>query len=45
MTRTAQFRKATEPDWAAVAVACGFFDQSNLICDFGELSGLSPWLT
>jgi AraC-like DNA-binding protein len=35
-------RQATEPDWAAVAVACGFFDQSHLIHDFGEFSGLSP---
>jgi AraC-like DNA-binding protein len=35
-------RKAAEPDWAAVAVSCGFFDQSHLIRDFGEFSGLSP---
>ena len=35
-------REATEPDWAAVAVGCGFFDQSHLIRDFGEFSGLSP---
>src|SRR5262249_56739097 len=35
-------RTATEPDWAVLALACGFFDQSHLIRDFGEFSGLSP---
>jgi AraC-like DNA-binding protein len=35
-------REATEPDWAAVALECGFFDQSHLIRDFGQFCGLSP---
>jgi transcriptional regulator GlxA family with amidase domain len=35
-------RDATEPNWAALAVACGFFDQSHLIRDFEEFCGLSP---
>jgi AraC-like DNA-binding protein len=35
-------REATEPDWAAIALECGFFDQSHLIRDLGEFSGLSP---
>jgi AraC-like DNA-binding protein len=35
-------RDIAEPEWAAIALACGFFDQSHMIRDFGEFSGLSP---
>ena len=30
------------PDWAELAVACGYFDQSHLIKDFKEFSGSTP---
>jgi AraC-like DNA-binding protein len=30
------------PNWAELATRCGYFDQSHLINDFKEFSGLSP---
>jgi AraC-like DNA-binding protein len=35
-------RNTATPDWADIAAACGYFDQSHLIHDFRSLSGLSP---
>jgi AraC-like DNA-binding protein len=35
-------RQVPAPDWARLAVSCGYFDQSHLIRDFRALSGLSP---
>jgi len=34
--------KLEAPDWAELAVACGYFDQSHLIKDFKEFSGSTP---
>jgi AraC-like DNA-binding protein len=31
-----------QPEWSALALACGYYDQSHLIHDFHEFSGLSP---
>lgn len=35
-------RRKASPDWASVAVECGYCDQSHLIRDFIAFSGLSP---
>jgi AraC-like DNA-binding protein len=35
-------RSSSNPDWADIAAACGYFDQSHLIHDFQTFSGLSP---
>jgi AraC-like DNA-binding protein len=35
-------RSSSTPDWAAIAAACGYFDQSHLIHEFQILSGFSP---
>ena len=32
----------SDPDWAQIALACGYFDQSHMNLDFHALSGLSP---
>ncbi len=31
-----------DPDWAAVALGCGYFDQAHMIRDFKGLTGTSP---
>lgn len=35
-------RRSSTPDWADIAAACGYFDQSHFIHDFQSHSGLSP---
>ncbi|MBN1238276.1 MAG: AraC family transcriptional regulator [Gammaproteobacteria bacterium] len=38
----ASARKAATVDWALLAVECGYFDQSHLIHEFVQFSGLTP---
>jgi transcriptional regulator GlxA family with amidase domain len=47
--RIRRFRRATAalkttpaPDWAQLALDCGYFDQSHLIHDFQEFAGSAP---
>lgn len=47
--RICRFRRATaalkaspSPDWARLALDCGYFDQSHLIHDFQEFAGSAP---
>jgi AraC-like DNA-binding protein len=39
---TAAIRAERAPDWAQLALECGYFDQSHLIHDFQELAGSTP---
>jgi AraC-like DNA-binding protein len=38
----ARLGRVRSPDWARLAVGCGYCDQSHLIREFVEFSGLSP---
>jgi AraC-like DNA-binding protein len=35
-------KQAPRPDWADLALTCGYFDQAHLIHEFREFSGLTP---
>jgi transcriptional regulator GlxA family with amidase domain len=34
--------RADRPDWARIAVECGYYDQSHLINDFRAVTGQTP---
>jgi AraC-like DNA-binding protein len=34
--------RARETDWVGIAIDCGYYDQSHLIREFSEFSGLGP---
>lgn len=49
LSRVLRFQRVTElarrecaPDWAELALACGYFDQSHLIHDVTEFAGTPP---
>jgi AraC-like DNA-binding protein len=39
---TSALKAAAAPDWAQLALDCGYFDQSHLIHEFQEFSGSAP---
>ena len=39
---TAALKASPAPDWARLALDCGYFDRSHLIHDFQEFAGSAP---